>query len=1219
MAKYLAGPVIREVQYFLCVNKVMNDLENEKEVLASERDNLLIRVAQAKERTEVIEKPVEKWLNDVENLLRAVEDLVQRMETDNNCFQGWFPTCRRYLLCKQMVQEISTIGKLKGKSNDIQPFSHRAQLPGIQYHSSEDFIYFESTKLAYNELMEALKDDCISIIGVYGLGGCGKTTLVTEVGKKSEELDMFDKVISITVSRTPNNRGIQGKIADMLNLKLMEESEEGRAQRIWLRLKDNKRILLILDDLWREFHLKDIGIRLDNVNRSTWKILVTTRREHVCTLMDCQKNIHLGLLSEDESWTLFRKFARIDDEYSELLDSVPRRICNECKGLPITIKTIGSSLKGRQEIEWQQAFDMLRDSKASNDEDTLMPTLNCFKFSYDYLQRPEAQRLFLMCSLFPEDYHIPIEDLMRYAIGQGVERTHSLQSTRSLIQAHINKLLDSCLLMPGSVKMHDMVRDAALWIANRSENCKILVNLDEPLSIAAENNKISDCFAVSSWWYNESPSFCQLHAPNLKMLLLNIVGHRSWNSLDLSHLIFEGIQGLEVLSLTIDYKIVPLSFPPSIQLLTNVRTLRLNGLKFGDISFIGSLTRLEVLDLRRCEFDELPTKIGKLKSLKLLDLSECHIFENNYNGAIGKCSNLEELYASACYPEEYVYEIILDIGVLPNLQRFVLNDPIVRERTRVLQLNDFDISKLRTTKKIFLQIAEIVVLRGLHGECKNIIPNMVEVVGGMNNLSTLCFVDCQEIECILDKTSDSKVDDLIPMLVELRLQIMRNLKGLCQGPTLQVLPFFEKLEILELRYCPQLHNIFPLECKLHNLKSLNLSYSRSSEVLFPLSVAQSLLQLEKLIVEGCDELKHIILCDREHDFNARTEIVQAQRDSHFLMPCLREVKIHDCWKLESIFPICYVEGLSQLQMIDVWNVPQLEYVFDECYHAYQPFQDNIFLPNLEVLKLCNLHNLFGMFPLDYSQVGWPYESLRKLTVQHCSRFSRLWLDVMVGSFPIHHLLNDTNPSKLQELVVSGIHHLSIILWNLPISSLLYLQYVQVSNCENLKCLFSMEKHSSLPELMSLRVYDCQKLEQIFEANEEHLQLPNMEVYFPKLKHIEVQNCNNLKSLFPVAMVRMLPQLSTLRISKANQLEEVFKRGPGDDIINQMEVVLPNLSDITLDDLPSFIDIFHTSKLYVVKPLKLCIYKCPKASLNLRNKFRMKLEETADEMMKLLSS
>lgn len=94
--------------------------------------------------------------------------------------------------------------------------------------------------MAYSQIWEALKDDHISIIGVQGEGGSGKTALVTEVGKKAEELDMFDKVISITVSRTPNIRDIQGKIADMLNMRLGEESEEGRAQCLWLCLQEKK-------------------------------------------------------------------------------------------------------------------------------------------------------------------------------------------------------------------------------------------------------------------------------------------------------------------------------------------------------------------------------------------------------------------------------------------------------------------------------------------------------------------------------------------------------------------------------------------------------------------------------------------------------------------------------------------------------------------------------------------------------------------------------------------------------------------------------------------------------------------------------------------------------------------------------------------------------------------------------------------------------------------
>jgi len=107
---------------------------------------------------------------------------------------------------------------------------------------------------------------------------------------------MFDKVISITVSQTQNIRDIQGKMADMLNLKLKEESEERRAQRLWLSLKENKRILVIVYDLWKEFNLMNIGIHIDNVNKGTWKILVTTRNQQVCTSMDMSKEYSSGAL-----------------------------------------------------------------------------------------------------------------------------------------------------------------------------------------------------------------------------------------------------------------------------------------------------------------------------------------------------------------------------------------------------------------------------------------------------------------------------------------------------------------------------------------------------------------------------------------------------------------------------------------------------------------------------------------------------------------------------------------------------------------------------------------------------------------------------------------------------------------------------------------------------------------------------------------------------------
>jgi len=149
-----------------------------------------------------------------------------------------------------------------------------------------------------------------------------------------------------------------------------------------------------------------------------------------------------------------------------------------------------------------------------------------------------------------------------------------------------------------------------------------------------------------------------------------------------------------------------------------------------------------------------------------------------------------------------------------------------------------------------------------------------------------------------------------------------------------------------------------------------------------------------------------MVSDKEHvhDFSVSKEIVQAPEDSHFPMPCLRDVKIYDCQKLESIFPLCYVAGLSRLEMIDIWNVPQLKYVFGECDHNHQ-FQNHIMLPNLEVLRLCYLHNLIGICP-KYCQAKWPSESLKTLTVRHCLKLPTSWIAMMAGSRQKQHHLNE---------------------------------------------------------------------------------------------------------------------------------------------------------------------------------------------------------------------
>jgi hypothetical protein len=193
---------------------------------------------------------------------------------------------------------------------------------------------------------------------------------------------------------------------------------------------------------------------------------------------------------------------------------------------------------------------------------------------------------------------------------------------------------------------------------------------------------------------------------------------------------------------------------------------------------------------------------------------------------------------------------------------------------------------------------------------------------------------------------------------------------------------------------------------------------------------------------------------------------------------------------------------------------------------------------------------------------------------------------------------------LKHLKLSGLPELySISDWAGPAPKQMWsfqcLQRLKVARCYELKCVFSMETPRSLPELMELCIYNCQELEQIVAANEELVQLPNAELYFPKLKKIEVENCNKLKSLFPISMVTMLPQLSTLHLKYSIQLQEVFRHSQSHNIMNKMEIILPNLNVIRLDSLPNFVDICRGCKLHADKLQELNIYSCPNAAPSLK--------------------
>ena len=85
------------------------------------------------------------------------------------------------------------------------------------------------------------------------------------------------------------------------------------------------------------------------------RILVTTRKSRVAEIMESETTINLGVLSEEDCWSIFCNIAFFfycDFEKCAHLEDLAKQISRKCRGLPLAAKTLGSLMhfkKGRDQ------------------------------------------------------------------------------------------------------------------------------------------------------------------------------------------------------------------------------------------------------------------------------------------------------------------------------------------------------------------------------------------------------------------------------------------------------------------------------------------------------------------------------------------------------------------------------------------------------------------------------------------------------------------------------------------------------------------------------------------------------------------------------------------------------------------------------------------------------------------------------------------------------
>ncbi|XWS10822.1 hypothetical protein CRYUN_Cryun38cG0031000 [Craigia yunnanensis] len=527
IVEYLVKPVERRLRYLFRFNKIVEELQVQEKILTNEQTRVKEDVQEAKlqPQTQEIEEYVEDWLTNAENALKDVQSLECRIRENKRCFH-WCPNWSwRYQLSKMLEQKTLAISKLV-ESSKFDRVGHRAALPGIEFFESEGYLVSKSTTSAFNEIMEALNGDEVNMIGVWGMGGLGKTTLVTEVGNKAKSLQLFQKVIKVVVSQTPIIDNIQHKIADFLNLELKKTTQEGKAEELWLRLKNEEKVLIILDDMWNELNLKEIGIPIGE-NHKGCTIILTTRHIKVCDYMKSQVTVSLNVLDKDEAWTLFRMNGSLNNASPDIID-VANEVAKECGGLPIAIITLARALRSKDLNGWELARDKLKTSRLMDIENVPKEAQKnaylCLEVSYDNLGSKTTKRCFLLCALYPEDYSIDVEDLVRYAWGLRLyQNAGSIQEVRREVFEAINNLEDSCLLLEDDqersryIKVHDVVRDVAMWIASKEDNGFVT---QPGVGLENESSKQKLQILLLDNYGSKTPIDCFEGMPELKVLSL---------------------------------------------------------------------------------------------------------------------------------------------------------------------------------------------------------------------------------------------------------------------------------------------------------------------------------------------------------------------------------------------------------------------------------------------------------------------------------------------------------------------------------------------------------------------------------------------------------------------------------------------------------------------------------------------------------------------------
>ncbi|KAL8252441.1 hypothetical protein R6Q59_036134 [Mikania micrantha] len=475
------------------------------------------------------------------------------------------------------------------------------------------------------ELLLDVNSVGVRMVGIWGVGGSGKTTLATSLYMKISQ--HFQNHCFVEDIREERSKHRLNKLQeDMLSALFKNEAKIPSVVEGKNRIKDmssRSKVLLILDDVDKLDQLEALAGK-HNWFGSGSRIIITTRDEHLLRTHKVDHVYPIRLLTDDEAVQVFKIHAYNEEDPLEDYETLSLRVISYASGLPLALKVIGSFLYDKKKNEWISALDKLKETP----DPTVMDIL---KLSFDGLEAYQKD-LFLDIACFWRFYSP--DDAMEIFEACGYHPEIGIKVLRQKALITIGKKEWG----GNKFDMHFLVQEMGHYIV-RGEHPK---NPRKHSRVWKDEEIEAMCFgdATTENYKTEALTYFANFHNDISSRICEIISRMKklrWIDVNFSTYFIKDVNGdgrptifsdsfhpIELCYLKLEYG-VQKELWKGCKHLPHLKVLHLQGMKkLKSTPNFNGLPHLQKLTLEGCyELEEIHPSFGSHKSLKYLNISNC--------------------------------------------------------------------------------------------------------------------------------------------------------------------------------------------------------------------------------------------------------------------------------------------------------------------------------------------------------------------------------------------------------------------------------------------------------------------------------------------------------------------------------------------------------------------------------------------------------------------